>query len=315
MSLRNNTAFKGALVTIIAAVCWGFSGTCGEYMFKTHGVTSEWLMMLRMWTAGFLLLLTARLRTPGRSLTAIWRSKDRLRLVLFAIFGLMASQYSYLVAISYTNSGTATFLQDVSPALVLAWVCLRCRRWPTGLELLSALAVILGVFFLATHGQWGNLVISKQGLLWGLGLAVAYSAYMLIPGDLLHRWGPTVTTGWGLLIGGAVFTTIFRPFHEKVHWDLSLLLGLLGLIVIGTAMSFSLYLTGVKMIGPVKASIIACVEPISAALFSHFWLGTPFYPMDILGFAFILGAAVLLTALPMLGGLFPASRKSKKAEH
>lgn len=288
----------GSLITIFAAVCWGFSGTCGEFMFKTHGVSSEWLTITRMLVAGFLLLLIARIQGHGARIFAIWKSSDWPRLVLFATAGLLFCQYTYLKTISYTNSGTATFLQDIAPALVLAYICVTTRRLPNLVELISALAVIFGVFILATHGAIHNLVISRQGLSWGIIAALAYAAYMLIPENLLTRWGASIITGWGLLIGGITALVIFHPIHESITWDFAMLFGLFGLIIIGTAMSYSLYLFGVYSIGPLKASMLACIEPISAALFSHFWLGTPFYSMDVLGFIFILSATLMLIANP-----------------
>lgn len=302
MSQWKEHRLAGVLITIFAAVCWGFSGTCSEFMFKTRGVSSEWLTMSRMLVAGLLLLAYARAKGHGHRVVAIWKSPDWKRLIAFSVLGLMTCQYTYLATISFTNSGTATILQYAAPVLVLAYSCLCLRRWPTPLETVSIVAVMIGVFLLATHGRPTNLVISRQGLLWGLLSAFAYAAYMLLPGRLLTKWGSTIVTGWGLFIGGTVFTLLFtllfRPYHEAITWDFGMLFGLFGLIIIGTAMSFAIYLYGVALIGPVRASMLACMEPVSAALFSHFWLGTPFTPMDILGFAVILLAVLLLSAMP-----------------
>ncbi|MCH1623346.1 DMT family transporter, partial [Enterobacter hormaechei] len=44
------------------------------------------------------------------------------------------------------------------------------------------------------------------------------------------------------------------------------------LVVIGTALTFSLYLKGAQMIGGPKASILSCAEPLSSALrAAGFW--------------------------------------------
>ena len=56
-------------------------------------------------------------------------------------------------------------------------------------------------------------------------------------------------------------------------WDAGTLGALAGVIVVGTAMAFGLYLQGVSMIGPLKGSIMGSVEPVSAVVISVFWLG------------------------------------------
>ena len=65
----------------------------------------------------------------------------------------------------------------------------------------------------------------------------------------------------------------------------------------GTAVAFTLYLQGVVDIGPVKASMIASIEPVSAALFAFVWLSTPFIGIDLVGFAMIL-VTIFLLAIP-----------------
>ena len=65
--------------------------------------------------------------------------------------------------------------------------------------------------------------------------------------------------------------------------------------MIGTALAFTLYLQGVSDIGSVKASMIACVEPVSATVISALWLKTKFTGIDIVGLMAILTAVLLLS--------------------
>ena len=74
-------------------------------------------------------------------------------------------------------------------------------------------------------------------------------------------------------------------------------LGTLESSVVGTARAFPLYLQGVSDVGGVRASLLACTEPVSAALCAALWLHTSFAWQDLLGFAAILVMAVLI-ALP-----------------
>ena len=50
----------------------------------------------------------------------------------------------------------------------------------------------------------------------------------------------------------------------------------------------------VKLIGPARASLYACVEPIAATLLSAVWLKAPFKPIDFLGFSMIIATILIL---------------------
>lgn len=286
----------GIIITIIGAICWGFSGTCSEFLFKTRGISSEWLTTWRMIFAGIVLLSIAEIKGIGPKSRSIWyHRKDRKKLIIFSIFGLLSCQYTYLAAISHSNSGTATILQYISPVLTIIWACFAFRRKPNQIELISIFCVIIGVFLLSTHGNPYTLVLSLKGLIWGLASALAYSLATILPRELVKPWGSIIITGWAMLIGGIFFLIVSRPFYEVIHWDFGFIFGLFGLFFIGTVMSYSFFLYGVSVIGPVRASMIASVEPVSAALFSHFWLGTYFSFIDAIGFISILIAVILLS--------------------
>ena len=52
---------------------------------------------------------------------------------------------------------------------------------------------------------------------------------------------------------------------------------------------------GVEKVGPSKASMISCVEPVAATIISALWLKSKFMPIDILGFVLILSTVFIIT--------------------
>ena len=290
---------KGKLWGIICALTggalWGFSGTVGQYLFLEKQMNSQWLTVVRMLAAGAILLLAVAVREPG-ALKAVWRQpRDAGRLVLFAVFGLMTCQYTYMTAISYSNSATATALQYLGQALILLVTCIRMRRRPDGRESLALLLALAGVFLLSTHGKLGMLVLSREALLWGMGAAVSCMLYTLLPGQLHSRHGSLAITGYGMLIGGAVLAVITKVWRSEVRLDGGAVLGVIVIAVFGTAMAFALYLQGVQQLGGVRASLFACTEPVSAAIIAALWLGTNISWIDWLAIGLILAMAILIS--------------------
>ena len=292
---KNTQELGGVLCALLGGALWGFSGTCGQYLFQRGAVDAQWLSAVRMLAAGLLMLVVGFVQ-QGRAYCDIWRNKkDAVRLVAFALLGLIGCQYFYMVAISHSNSGTATALQYTGQAMILLYSCAVARRLPTKLEGLGVLLAIGGTFLLATHGDPTNLAITPAALGWGLMSALGLALYTLLPGELTGRYGTMVLLGWGMVLSGVVLCALIRPWTLPTALDLPALAAVLGgAVLLGTVGGYTLYLKGVAAIGGVRASMIACVEPVFAMVCSAVWLGTPFVVMDYLGMGMILATMLLL---------------------
>ena len=295
--MPKNKIYLGYIFTISAAICWGFSGACGEFLFQHRNLNPEWATMVRMLVTGSVMLpLLFILKGRAVTLAPIKAAKDFIHLLIFAIIGLASCQYTYLAVIKHSNAGTGTMLQYIGPVFVMIFMCMILRRLPKLMELVSIACVIIGVFFVATHGDPSTLIITPTALTIGIASAVALALYTVIPVRLIKLYGSTLITAWAMFIGGITVVIIFRPSAgEEAIFDMGTYLGLAGLILIGTLFSYTVFLYGVNLLGPLKASLLACIEPISAAFMTMFWFGTEFVVYDYVGFVLILLAVVLVS--------------------
>lgn len=292
---KRSPAVRGIIFTLVGGTLWGFSGTCGQYLFSFESVDPAWLTVTRMLSAG-IILLAFSYPTQREAMKGILKDKCSLiRLLIFSVFGLTSCQYTYLAAISYSNAGTATVLQYLGPALIMIVSCLMVKRLPTAREFFAILLAISGTFLLATHGNPGSLVISSQALFWGLSSAVALMLYTMLPETIISKWGSTVVTGYGMLFGGIFLFFLTGYWNYRVSFNPALILGVASIVIIGTAVAFTLYLQGVSDIGSVKASMLACIEPVSATIISALWLKTSFTAVDIAGLFLIITTVILLS--------------------
>ena len=285
---------RGVLCTLIGGCCWGFSGNCGQYLFNVHGVDPQWLTVIRMITAGLITVGIVAARDKQKLIDCAKNKHDRIMMLVYGVFGLLLSQYTYLEAINATNAGTATVLQYIGPVLVMVLVCFSGRRLPKRHEALSIVLVIVGTFLLATHGNPNTVVINPAGLFWGLFAACTLVLYTLLPKSIAPKYGAFMTTGLGTLIGGIAFFIIVHPWPLTGDLPLSGWLAVAGMIIVGTVIAYPLYVQGVNDVGPVKASMLASVEPVSAAVISAVWLKSEFEAMDIVGFVCIITTVFLL---------------------
>lgn len=295
MEQKKNEKAKGIFLTLLGGTLWGFCGSCGQFLFQYKEVTSDWLVPLRLTSAGLLILLGLTVRQGGRVLD-LWREPEgRKDILIFAIFGMMLCQYSYFTTIQYSNAGTATVLQYTGPALILVYTCIRRRRRPKAYELAALFCSMFGTFILATHGNVHSLAIPAKALVWGLVSAVTLVIYTLQPARLMRKYSTLLTLGWGMFLGGLVLMGLMRPWRLRPIVDGQTLLAMAVIVLFGTITAFSCYLTGVKLVGATGASMLACIEPVAATVISVIWLKVRFRTMDLLGFVFVLSTVFIIS--------------------
>ena len=285
---------KGTMMTLAAGLAWGISGISGQYLMS-HGVHVNLLTSLRLLITGIFLLSLARSKQKEH-LVAAWKQPKFLKQVLlFSIFGLVLNQYAFLRAIHLTNAGTATVLQYMAPILILSIVCILNRQRPTSFEIIAIAMAILGTYMIATHGKLGSLAITPKGLMWGLGSAITYSIYILLPVKLIHEWGSTIVIGSGMFIGGILFSLVTKAWQYPLQINVMSILAYIDIIGIGTIFAYTFFLKGVSIVGAVKGSLLASVEPVSSVFLTVLVLGEIFYPIDLLGMLFIFLAVTLIS--------------------
>lgn len=284
----------GYFLTVFGAVCWAFSGACGQYLFQHRGLDANWLVSVRLTMAGLLLVLYSLARWRSGAVQVFRTRKGVGAIIAFAVFGMAMCQYSYFRSIELSNAATATTLQYTGPALVLLWLALREKRMPTPKGLIAVVCAMGGAFLLATHGDPSQMALSPKALLWCVLAAISIAVYSVQPRGMIAKYGTLPVTGFGMLIGGLGLCAIFQPWHIVGQWDAVTVIGMVYIIIFGTICAFCCYLEGVRRIGAAKGSILAAVEPVASAVLSVCWLGVPLIGMDIGGIALIVVAMVLL---------------------
>ena len=294
-----SNSLKGTLLTVVAGIAWGLSGTSGQYLMA-HRISALVLTNLRLLIAGGILMLLAYATAKDKMLAFLKDRKSLLSLLIFALIGLFLNQFAYLTAIQETNAGTATVLQYVCPVGILIYSCIKDKVAPTLGEIVSIILAIGGTFLIATHGQLDQLSMTPAGLFWGLFSALTYALYIILPIALIKKWGSSLVIGVGMVIAGLVALPFTGVLQTTIPTSLDFLLAFAGIILIGTVFAYTAFLKGASLIGPVKSSLLASIEPISAVFFAFLIMNEQFYPIDFLGMAMILFAVTLISLKDLL---------------
>lgn len=284
---------KGVLFVLVAAVLWGSSGVCAQYIMQNSRVSAQWLTMVRLLFSG-LILLTLSFMQGERILRVFSTARDVRRLLFFTVFGALMVQLTFLMAIEQSNAATATVLQFLSPSIIVAWFALVQKKRTGPLVITAIVTSLMGTVLLVTHARLGSLSISGSALCWGIASAFAAAFYTTYSSGLIARHGTLPVVGWSMLLGGIMLTPFYLHQPVDIDGDSSVLFAFFYLIVVGTAITFSLYLKGAQAIGGSRASILSCAEPLSSALLSLLLLGLTFTLADWVGTLLIVSSVMLI---------------------
>lgn len=274
---------------------WGISGTVSQFIFQEKGFNTEWLVVTRLLLSGTILLLYGSVK-DDKNIKTIWKSKkDGLKLILFGIIGMLGVQYIYFAAINHGNAATATILQYLSPVVITCYLSIRNKRLPSFKQILAIILAMLGTFFIITGGNIHNLSLSKLALFWGVCSAFCAAIYTLQPVYLLKKYSFISIVGWGMFIGGLAFSFIYSPFNFSGEISIISIISVIFIVIFGTLIAFYCYLESLKYLIPTEASILSCIEPLSATILSVIWLNVPFTLPEFIGMSCIIITVISLS--------------------
>lgn len=303
-----NRRTKGALLTLLGGICWGLSGSCGQFLFRNEGMTTNWLVPIRLGCAGIVLLAFSMFRYGRTSIIAPWQEKqDRVDLLIYGILGVSCCQYLYFLTIQLSSAGIATILQDLSPVMILAATCILTHRTPSKLEIFSIMLAFIGVILITTHGSFSNLAVPAEAILTGCVSAVCVTIYNMEPARIMKKYPVSVLQGWAFMLGSVLFSIIFQPWNVDYTPSLIGILGIIFVVMIGNVLAFTAYMKGVSMIGPELGILYGFSEPVTAAVITTLFMGSVFTIWDALGF----GAVFAMLALISYGEKRQAAQQVK----
>lgn len=290
----------GIILTLLGATLWGVSGTSVQFVGNFRNMNLEWLLTMRLITAGLLTVLYGWIR-QGNAIFNVFRNwRDILGLIIFGVFGMALCQYTYFRSIVIAGAGIATVLQYLAPSMIIIYLLVRYGKQPSTGEIISVILALAGTICLMGNNGFSFESFRSDVLFWGLLSAVGVAVYSVSPVRLLATYGTIPIVGFGMLLSGLVAAALFQQPHSYATWDVWTVVGCFNVVFLGTIVSFNAYLEGVKRIGAVSGSILSSIEPISAAFFGWALLGNQFNWVGILGMAMII-ATVIIIALEKRG--------------
>ena len=284
-----NKRITGFLLVISGCFFWGIGGTVSQRLFS-QGIEVGWLVSTRLLISGSLLLVTQAIFKDRNQIVDIWRQKfTALRLVIFAIVGMLGAQYTYMSSIKEGNAAVATLLQYLAPVMIIVWVALRGQSKFTKKDAITIVLALGGSFFLLSNGSLSALAVPMPAIIWGLLSGVTLAFYTLYAIPLLQRFDSLVVVGWAMVVAGISMSFFQPPWDVDIsNWTGSTIIYLIIIIIFGTMLAFWFYIESLKTLTAKETSLLGNIEPLTAVLATVLWLKEPFGTFQWFGTSLIL---------------------------
>lgn len=274
-----------------AAFCWGIIGIFISYLYEL-GFNPTQVVAIRLITAASVLFLYVFF--TNRQLLKI-KLSDSKYFIGTGIISLVFFNWCLFNALQETSIAVSAILLYTAPAFVTILSRIFFKE-PLTYRKLSALfitfvgsAFVIGVFPSTSES------ISTYGLILGLGGGLFYALYSIF-GKLALMKYDSITVTIFTFIFGAVAITPFSGLGSVVPLLLNVkaVLCIIGLGIISTVFAFTLYTKGLSAVESSRASIIATIEPVIAALSSFLVFNEMLGGWQYLGILMVIAAVIIV---------------------
>ncbi len=233
----------------------------------------------------------------SRALRAASRAPRASRASILTALALGAIGYSvqaacFFSALRHMDVSLTSLLLYTYPALVCCGAVALGRERVTPWNAMALALATAGAALVLLGGASGGL--QAAGVLFGLGAAVTYAAYILVADGAVGRVDPwlmsaLIVTGAAmtLLATGAVTGALAWPSATAWLW-------IAAIALVSTVLPVSTFLLGLQRVGAPTAAIVSTIEPVVTVALAIALLGEGFGPAQALGAVLVLGAVVAL---------------------
>ena len=250
------------LFVLSAGTLWGVMGIFVRH-FNAVGLGSLEISLLRM-TMG-LVIVGIYLLLRHRELLKI-QLKDLWCFIGAGIVSQLMMNFTYFSALQHTSLAVAGVLLYTAPIFVMLLSALLFRETITVKKVFALVLAFLGCVLVSGVGTDSR--VSLPGLLYGLGAGISYAMYSIFGRYAIRRgYGSWTLTFYSFLFCAfsSIFFCDFRLIVpvavQPVEW-----VWIFGLGLVTAFAPYVLYSKGLEAMENSRASILASIEPVVAAV-------------------------------------------------
>ena len=282
---------RGAYASILAAAAlWGIIGVWNRNLMAA-GLSPTGIVVVRNF--GGMLLLLAVFAVKDRGVFRVRR--EHLKYFFgTGIISVVLFTSCYFSCQKICSLAVASILLYTAPSFVGILSAMLWKEPVTKKKLLALALTLVGCACVCGVFD-GGLTVTFTGILLGLGAGFFYALYSVFGRYALAHYSSMTVTVWTFIFAGPASLVMLRPAEMRAVFTApSAWLLAAGLVVFSTVAPYILYTRGLARVESGKASIMASLEPVVAALAGVLIFGEPMGLLTLLGILCVLAGVYIL---------------------
>ena len=282
---------RGAYASILAAAAlWGIIGVWNRNLMAA-GLSPTGIVVVRNF--GGMLLLLAVFAVKDRGVFRV--RKEHLKYFFgTGIISVVLFTSCYFSCQKICSLAVASILLYTAPSVVVILSAMLWKEPVTKKKLLALALTLVGCACVCGVFD-GGLTVTFTGILLGLGAGFFYALYSVFGRYALAHYSSMTVTVWTFIFAGPASLVMLRPAEMRAVFTApSAWLLAAGLVVFSTVAPYILYTRGLARVESGKASIMASLEPVVAALAGVLIFGEPMGLLTLLGILCVLAGVYIL---------------------
>lgn len=276
---------------LVAATCWGLLGPVARWALAA-GVTPLEIAFWRAVIGGGCFVGHAVWLRTRRGATPMQRQHLPVML-LFGLVGVSLFYSAYQFAVEAGGAALASVLLYTAPAWVAVIGVTVLGERLTAFKMTAVTLTLLGVVGIAFSGA-NSVQLTWGAIGWGLASSLSYALYYPFGKRYFDDYAPATIFAYALPIGAlGLWPLVTLGSKSASAWAALAFIGL-----ISTYGAYLAYGAGLKRLEASRASIVATLEPVVAAVAAHWWWGERFGAWGYAGAVLVITAAFLAAADP-----------------
>lgn len=279
------------LYIMIGASFWGIIGIFVTRLYEL-GFTPTQVVSIRALTAAFFLIVYVSL--INRKLLQI-KASDSKYFIGTGIISIVFFNWCMFNAIQETSVSIAAILLYTAPAFVTIFSKIWFHESLTPRKVSALFITFAGCSFVIGIFPNTSDSISLYGFILGLGSGFFYALYSIFGKFALKKYDSLTVTVYTFIFAAVAITpfsgltSVLPLFANMEVW-----LYILGLGFLSTMLAYILYTKGLTAVESSRASIIATVEPVIAALSSFLLFHETLSSWQYIGIIMVIVAVIIV---------------------
>ncbi len=263
--MKNKTLRQivGTGAVTLAGILWG----CIGIFIRKFSVSLDSMQIVTARTLLTTVLLFIILLIFKRDLLKI-KLRDVWCFIGTGVCSIIFFNYCYFKCMSMTSLSVAAVLLYTAPAIVMIISAIVFKEKITVQKISALLLATLGCV-LVSGIVGAKPLISKEGILIGLGAGLGYALYSIFSRAALNRGYKSLTIiFYTFLIAliGLIPLTEWKGLSSQMFASGRDFLYFLLFAIVSTVLPYIFYTYGLTILSPSKASIMASIEPVAATI-------------------------------------------------